>query len=223
MSNLFNSIIVNNTFTFTTFCLCTLCSIVLGMAIAWVHTIRNTYSKNFLVTLATIPVIVEVIILLVNGNLGAGVAVAGAFSLVRFRSAPGSAREICSLFLAMAVGLATGMGYLFMAIILVLIVGLAQVLMSTSHFLESKARKLTISIPESLDYEGIFDSVLNVYASNYDLTHVRTAQMGAVYKLTYDVQLKPGASVKAFLDNLRTRNGNLEVSLTKHLSTEEAL
>ena len=221
MFNLMNSIISTSGITVSSFLICSAASVLLGIAIAFIHTLKNTYSKSFLVTLITIPVIVEAVIMLVNGNLGAGVAVAGTFSLVRFRSAPGTAREICSLFLAMAVGLATGMGYIFVAVMLVLVVGLLSVILAQSKFMETVSRTLQISIPENLDYEGVFEPVFADYADRFELVNVRTAQMGTVYKLMYDVTLKNGISTKSFIDAIRVRNGNLEVSLGRSFDKKE--
>ncbi len=221
MSDLMNSIISYSGITLESFLLFAGVSLLLGIVIALIHTVKNRCSKGFLITLIIIPVIVEVIIMLVNGNLGAGVAVAGAFSLVRFRSVPGTGREIAALFLATATGLATGMGYVFIAAALVLIVGLLILIVSLAGFMRSESRTLTITVPENLDYEGVFDPVLAEYAEHSELVSVRTAQMGTIYKLTYDLRLKAGISTKAFLDALRVRNGNLEISLGRPVDKKE--
>ncbi len=221
MSNILSSIITTTEISMGQFALCTLASIVLGLSIAGFHSYRNRTSSGFLITIGLIPVIVQVIIMLVNGNLGAGVAVAGAFSLVRFRSAPGTAREIGSLFLAMAVGLATGMGYLMIAVLLVLIVGALTVILPMVFHDNSETRLLQIFVPEALDYEGAFEEILPQYTQSYELIGVKTAQMGTVYKLMYEVVMKKEVSAKQFLDELRVRNGNLEVSMGRCLGTRD--
>ncbi|ERJ01067.1 MULTISPECIES: DUF4956 domain-containing protein [Eubacteriales] len=193
--------------------LCTATSLVLGAAIAAIHTFRNRYTKGFVMTLALLPAVVQMVILMVNGNLGTGVAVAGAFSLVRFRSAPGSAREICSIFLAMAVGLATGMGYLAAAALFVLVIGGASILYTCLRFGEQKQleKELKITIPETLDYTDLFDDLFARYTAHWKLEQVKTTNMGSLYRLDYRIALRDPAQEKAFLDELRCRNGNLEI------------
>lgn len=193
--------------------LCTVTSLALGAAIAAIHTFRNRYTKGFVMTLALLPAVVQMVILMVNGNLGTGVAVAGAFSLVRFRSAPGSAREICSIFLAMAVGLATGMGYLAAAALFVLVIGGASILYTCLRFGEQKQleKELKITIPETLDYTDLFDDLFTRYTAHWKLEQVKTTNMGSLYRLDYRIALRDPAQEKAFLDELRCRNGNLEI------------
>lgn len=193
--------------------LCTATSLALGAAIAAIHTFRNRYTKGFVMTLALLPAVVQMVILMVNGNLGTGVAVAGAFSLVRFRSAPGSAREICSIFLAMAVGLATGMGYLAAAALFVLVIGGASILYTCLRFGEQKQleKELKITIPETLDYTDLFDDLFARYTAHWKLEQVKTTNMGSLYRLDYRIVLRDPAQEKAFLDELRCRNGNLEI------------
>jgi len=195
----------------------TAASLVLGTIAAMIHRFRNTASKQFIITLALLPVIVQIVILLVNGNLGTGVAVAGTFSLVRFRSMPGTARDICSIFLAMAIGLATGTGYLAVAVLLVLVVGGMSLLFTVSPFGESKAgeKELKVSIPESLDYTGAFDDLFKRYTTSARLDRVRTTNMGSLYQLTYRIVLKDTSEEKKLLDDMRCRNGNLEISCGK--------
>lgn len=193
--------------------LCLAASLVLGLVIALIYTFRNHYTKSFVITLALMPAIVQMVIMLVNGNLGTGVAVMGAFGLVRFRSVPGGAREIGSIFLAMAVGLATGMGYLAVAVLFVLVLGGTTLLYTLTRFGEQKPQKeLKITIPESLDYTGVFDDLLEEYTSQWELYQVRTTNMGSLYKLDYRIILKDPAKEKALIDQLRCRNGNLEIS-----------
>lgn len=194
---------------------------IIGLVIAWVFSLRVRCSKSLLITLVLTPAIVQLVIMLVNGNLGAGLAVAGAFSLVRFRSAQGTAQEITGIFMAMAAGLATGMGYVGIAVVFTLIMLLVfwllwKMPLGTSGQSE---RVLKITIPENLDYEGVFEDILRNYTEKAELTNVRTSGMGSLYKLTYEITLKDGISVKKMMDEIRIRNGNLEVSCGRPVST----
>ena len=188
-------------------------SLILGAVIAAFHTYKNTYSKNFIITLAILPVIVQAVIMVVNGNIGTGVAVMGAFSLVRFRSVPGNSREIASVFLAMAAGLAAGTGELTLAILLTIVVEVMVILMVSfaggSGSMASRILKVTI--PENLDYQGIFDDVFSEYTSFSKLSKVKTVNMGSLYELNYDITLKDEKKEKSMLDEIRMRNGNLTV------------
>lgn len=206
--------ILTESFSIEVFLICILCSIVLGAVIAWVHSRYSYSSKGFVITIALLPVIVQMVIMLVNGNLGTGVAVMGAFSLVRFRSVPGSAKEISSIFMAMAIGLATGTGYIAAAIIFVLIVGGVNVLYNVTGFGEpkQKEKELKITIPEGLDYSGIFDDLFQEYTTKNELVQVKTTNMGSLYKLQYRIKLKDFTQEKLFIDELRCRNGNLEIT-----------
>lgn len=199
------------------FLICMAASLVLGVIASFLYMYRNTYAKGFVVTLALLPAIVQVVIMLVNGNLGAGVAVMGAFSLIRFRSVAGGGREIGSVFLAMAIGLATGMGYVGIAVLMVLVVGAASMLLQTLSFGEgSKAEKeLRISIPESLEFDGLFDDILEQYTKKNELFRIKTTNMGSIFELRYRITLKEPGTEKALLDDIRIRNGNLNVSLGK--------
>ena len=192
---------------------CTLASIVLGVFCAIIYMYRNRYNKSFVVTLALMPLIVQLVIMLVNGNLGAGVAVMGAFSLVRFRSIPGTAKDIGSIFCAMAVGLATGMGYLAAALVFLVCFSIVNVILNMSKFGERSQgeKQLKITIPENLDYMGIFDDLFEKYTKGYQLTQVRTTNMGSLFELTYTINLKSEQEEKQFIDDIRCRNGNLKI------------
>ena len=207
------------------FLVCTLASLLLGLGTAFIYMRRSTYSKSFVVTLALLPAMVQLVIMLVNGNIGAGVAVAGAFSLVRFRSVPGSAKEIGCIFFAMAIGLAPGMGYRFFALLFFLVIGAALLLLNTTRFGENRRGDsiLRIVIPESLDYEGLFDDLFETYTNSAELIRVKTTNMGSLYELTYQIRLKTPVARKAFLDELRCRNGNLTISCGRILSDREEL
>lgn len=201
------------------FLICILVALVLGFFLAYVHGYRNNASRSFLTTLAVLPAIVCVIILMVNGNVGAGVAVAGAFSLVRFRSAPGSAREIGSIFLAMGAGLVVGMGYLAYAVLFTLIVGLSMLYLTAIDFQPWKnsnpAKTLRITVPEDLNYSEVFEDLFAQYTTRCENVAVKTSNMGSLYKLTYHVTLKDAAKEKEFIDALRCRNGNLEINMMR--------
>ncbi|MFU0827216.1 MAG: DUF4956 domain-containing protein [Lachnoclostridium sp.] len=206
--------ILTGTLTIQTFLICMFSSLVLGAVMAWIHSLFNSSSKGFVMTIALLPAVVCMVIMLVNGNLGTGVAVMGAFSLVRFRSVPGNAKEINSIFMAMAVGLATGTGYLAAAVIFVIIVCGVGILYQSIGFGETKQKEkeLRITIPESLDYIGVFEDIFSKYTAKNELIQVKTTNMGSLYKLKYRIVLRNPAEEKAFIDELRCRNGNLEIS-----------
>lgn len=224
-NNIFSSIITDGTFTGTEFAVSTITAIICGFIISGTYMVKNRYSKSFVVTLVLLPSIVELVIILVNGNIGAGVAVAGAFSLVRFRSAPGRGQEITSIFLAMAVGLATGMGYIGIAILFTVMITVINLLLNVLNFgTDSRgSRILRITVPEDLDYEGRFEDLFTKYLREYDYDEIKTTNMGSLYKLTLSVILKEGISTKEFIDELRTRNGNLDISLGRQIDNMETL
>ncbi len=208
------------------FMLCVGCSLVIGLILTWCYAFRNRYSRGFVATLALLPAVVCVVIMMVNGNVGTGVAVAGAFSLVRFRSVPGSARDIGAIFLAMGTGLVAGMGYLAYAFLCAVLLGGISVLYSQFFFGNKESfslyKTLHITIPEDLDYTGVFDPILAEYTQQQELIMVKTTNMGSLFRLTYNLTMKPGADEKAFIDKLRCRNGNLEISVSRQetVSTE---
>ncbi len=214
---LFGSIMTNGSITGAAFLIATLCSLAIGVFIGFMYTIKSSYSKSYIITLALLPAIVQIVIMLVNGNIGAGIAVAGAFSLVRFRSAPGSGKEITSIFLAMAVGLATGMGYIGIAALFAVIITLANLILSNSRFGDgvNEEKTLKITVPEGLDFEGIFDDIFERYTSKAELQEVRTSGMGSLYKLNYKIVMRAKASTKGMIDEMRQRNGNLEICCSR--------
>lgn len=192
-------------------------SLILGFIIALTHKLTSKYSKNFLITITLLPLLVEAVILMVNGNLGTSIAIMGAFSLVRFRSIPGTSREILIVFFAMAVGLATGMGQIWFAIILT-ILGCLVILLLNKVSIFSKddlEKQLKILIPENLDYEGVFDDIFKEYTNNPQLIKTKTTNMGSMFELTYKLKLKENVKEKEFIDKLRTRNSNLKISLER--------
>ena len=217
-----NSIITGTEITVSAFFICTAVSLLLGLGAALLSMYKSKYSRSFVVTLALLPAMVQLIIMLVNGNIGAGVAVAGAFGLIRFRSAPGSAREIGLVFLATAIGLATGMGYVAIATVFFVIIALVMLLLTLTGFGAGAAdeRELKITIPESLDYDSLFDDLFEKYTRSAELERVKTTNMGTLYELSYKIVLRESHGTKAFLDELRTRNGNLNIVCGKPVTKE---
>ncbi|MEA5040538.1 MAG: DUF4956 domain-containing protein [Clostridiaceae bacterium] len=206
--------IIDGNVTLSAFVLCSLTSAILGLLTAFAFRWRSRTSGSLFLTLALLPMAVQTVIMLVNGNLGVGVAVAGTFSLVRFRSAPGTGREIAAVFVAMALGLAAGMGYigfafLFWALASAFLLLLTRLGLGAEN---GEERTLRITIPENLEYEGLFDDLFSKYTRSAELERVKTTNMGTLYELRYRVLLPGGKVPKAFLDDLRTRNGNLNVS-----------
>ena len=224
LEKLFSSVYnTNEALTVSAFLLVVLSALALGALHALLYGFNNRSSKSFSLTLATLPAIVSVVILMVNGSIGAGVAVAGTFSLVRFRSAPGSAREITAVFTSMALGLACGMGYPALALLFGLILAAADTLFSYSAFGEprrdSVRKSLQITVPESLAYNGVFDDIFARYTAEARLVRVKTTNLGSLNRLSYELTLKAPGTEKAMIDELRCRNGNLEISLGE-LTTE---
>ena len=201
------------------FLICLGCSLVIGLILAFAYMYRSRYTKSFVVTLALLPAVVCVVIMMVNGNVGTGVAVAGAFSLVRFRSVPGTAKEIGILFLAMGAGLIAGMGYLSFALLFTLILSGVSMLYSHLDFGEQKNqarfKTLHITIPEDLDYTDVFTDLFSAYTDSCELVQVKTTNMGSLFKLTYNLTLNTPESEKVLIDSLRCRNGNLEISVSR--------
>jgi len=203
----------------TDFLLCLVASLVIGILMAFAYMYRTRYTKSFVVTLALLPAVVCVVIMMVNGNVGTGVAVAGAFSLVRFRSVPGTAKEICTLFLAMGAGLIAGMGYLGFALLFTAVMCIMFVLYNRLDFGTKKNaatfKTFTITIPEDLDYSGIFDDIFSEFTTSHDLVRVKSTNMGSMFKLTYNVMLRDITREKEMIDKIRCRNGNLEIAVSK--------
>ena len=198
------------------FLLCITVSLVLGIILACAYSYKTRHNGSFVRTLAILPAVVCVVIMMVNGNVGAGVAVAGAFSLIRFRSVPGSAKDIGAIFIAMGSGLITGMGYLGYAAVFTVVLSLIMVVYVHMDLWERRRiseKQLIITIPEDLDYTQVFDDLMAKYTEKNDLVKVKTTNMGSLFKLTYDVKLKDPAKEKEFIDELRCRNGNLEIMM----------
>ncbi len=201
------------------FAMATGVSLALGLVIALAYMQGTRYTKSFVVTLALLPAIICVIIMMVNGSIGTGIAVAGAFSLVRFRSVPGTAKEICTLFLAMASGLITGTGYLGIAAIFTAVMCIAFLILGKVDFgcrrNADRYKTFRVVVPEDLDYTGVFEDVFSEYTNSCELVQVKTTNMGSMFRLTYDVVLKDPSREKELIDRLRCRNGNLEINVSR--------
>ncbi len=226
MDGIFQSVI-STSITVWSFLACMLSSVIIGAAIAVTYMkTSKRYTNSFVVTLALLPAVVQVVIMMVNGNLGAGVAVAGAFSLVRFRSIPGTAKEIGYIFIALAAGLATGMGYIAFAVIFAAIMCLLSIIYNVTGFggkHVTNKKSLTVVIPESLDYTGVFDGVFKKYLTEWDLVNVKTTNMGSLFKIKYEIAFKDVSKEKEFIDALRCKNGNLEIICSRAELNQEIL
>ncbi len=211
----------------TDFLLCIAVSLVIGLFMAFGYMYKTRYTKSFVITLALLPAVVCVVIMMVNGNIGAGVAVAGAFSLVRFRSVPGTAKEIGTLFLAMGAGLIAGMGYLGYAVLFTVVMSAIFMLYNRLDFGARKNaavyKTVRVTIPEDLDYTGVFEEVFEAYTVSCELTNVKTTNMGSMFRLTYDIVLKDATREKELIDKLRCRNGNLEITVSKQTTANAEL
>lgn len=221
---MFSSVLNSTGITLQSALICTVTSIVLGFVISFIYMHKNQCSKHFAVTLVLLPVIVQTVIMMVSGNLGAGVAVAGAFSLVRFRSQPGTSKEILCIFFAMAVGLATGMGYIAYAAATTVIIGGVLLALNSSRFAEQGVvdKELVVTIPENLDYNGLLDDIFRKYTGHVQLQKVKTVNMGSLYELRYRIALLDETKEKEMLDAIRERNGNLKVACGR-VETNELL
>lgn len=211
LDGLFASLYSTGDVTIPAFCIASLLSLALGFGISWVYRKVSHSTGTMAGALRVLPFLVQLVILLVNGNLGAGVAVAGAFSLVRFRSAPGSARDIMAIFLAMTVGLACGMGYCTLAA-LAAVVTCAVFLLQKDPAPALSEREIRVTVPENLDYSDLFTDLFEAHTSAYQLVQVKTVNMGSLFSLQYRVRLKDPKTEKQLLDAMRCRNGNLEIS-----------
>ena len=205
--------IISPAMTLGAFLACILSAMVLGVLTAVLFGVRFHHSDSFSVAVAVLPPITALVIMLVNGNIGAGLGVAGTFALTRFRSLPGTAREIAALFFAVSLGLACGMGYVVIAFIFFVIMALFVLLLERFR-VGGKAeavRSLKITIPENLDYEGLFDDLFEQYTVKHELVRVKTTNMGTLYELSYSIILKDTEKTKEFMDAIRCRNGNLNI------------
>ena len=198
-----------------------------GALYAWIMARRVRSTKRFFIVVSLIPFVVGAVITFVNGNIGAGVAIGGAFSLIRFRSAQGTADEIAAILIAMGAGIAFGMGYLAYGVIILLALGLLFFLFSALHFFDSKRtaeeRLLKVTVPESLEYTDMFDEVFARYLKSAERIGVKTTGMGSMFRLSFLIRMKDPKEEKAFIDELRTRNGNLEIALLPYSEQQAQL
>ncbi|MBP2624162.1 DUF4956 domain-containing protein [Streptococcus oricebi] len=200
-------------------------ALVLGLVLAKAYQYKTVYSQSFVMSLTLLPSLIAIVIFLVNGSLGAGVAVMGAFSLIRFRSAPGGAKELIAIFLSMTIGIAIGMGYLVFATVFALLMCGVMLILEKINFgqMKQSMRQLTIVIPESLDYEHLFDDIFQKATQHQELASVKTSDMGSLFKLKYIIQMNGSMTEKELIDALRTRNGNLEIALGRYINKENEL
>lgn len=222
MSDLFASI-STGTVTVSFYLIATAVALLCGVIAAFAASYRTHVSKSFLITLVLLPAIVETVIIMVNGNVGTGLAVAGAFSLVRFRSVPGKAREIAAIFLAMTAGLASAAGYVAIALLFTVIASVIMLALSHIPIQSERSLDLRITIPETISYSTAFDNLFDEYTKHHQLVSVKTTNMGSLYKLLYRVELKDRDTTKEFIDALRCRNGNLEIALADAAERGEEL
>lgn len=223
MLELFDSIIYGNDITIDVYLICLFFAGLCGVVTALAASFRSHSSKSFLTSLILLPMIVCTVIAMVNGNIGTGVAVMGAFSLIRFRSVPGKARDIVVIFLAMTAGLACAGGYVGIALVFTVLVGLGMVIVSLIPMGSERALDLSITIPESLRFANEFDDLFAKYLKSHRLIQAKTTNMGSLYKLHYRVEMKDPRQSQAFIDELRCRNGNLEISLSEITGSMEEL
>lgn len=201
-------------------------ALILGLMISLVYmrtTKKSGYSPSFTITLIMLPVIISIIILLVGNNVARAFSLAGAFSLIRFRSAPGEPKDIAYVFFTLAVGLCCGMGYIGYAVIFTMALCFVMLVLDTTKFAmpKTKAMKLKIIVPEDLNYEGVFDEVLKNYSKTYFIETIRTRDFGALFELNYSIELLEGVNQKQLIDDLRCRNGNLNITLTLNAQSEK--
>ena len=219
MDKLFETILNSESITVLQYFIIIGCALLIGIGFAFLCYFKSKSSKNFLITLSLLPLAVAMVILLVNGNIGIGVAVAGAFGLVRFRSAQGNAKEITEIFVAMASGLALGTGYIAYAIIFTIIAGAVLMIFSKTNLFEHKIddseKIMKITIPEDLDYNEIFDDLFSRYTKTHELVSVKSTNMGSLFRLTYEIKFIDKKLEKEFVDQIRCRNGNLEIQLER--------
>lgn len=222
---MFKSILTGQVISIQEAVLCMAVSLILGLIISIIYMYTGTCSKSFAITLALLPVLVQIVIMMVNGNIGTGVAVMGAFGLIRFRSIPGSSKEILGVFFAMAIGLATGTGVIIYAVLCTVIIGLVFLVLSKTTFGETRMqeRDLKISIPENLEYAGLFDDIFTTYTTKYCLESVKTTNLGSMFELRYKITMKSMADEKKMIDDIRVRNGNLTIMCGRQTTQKDVL
>lgn len=221
---MFESLIPTTGITVDSALWCTVASVACGILVAIAYMIKSHYTKNFIITLAMLPLIVQVVIMMVNGNIGTGVAVVGAFSLIRFRSVAGNSKDITTIFLAMSIGIATGMGYVFFALcftVLACLIFVALKFINLGEDKHSKEKTLKITIPEDLNYTEVFDDIFNKYFTSTKLERVKTTNLGSMFELKYKVILKERATEQKMINDIRCKNGNLPIVCADYKDAEE--
>ncbi len=202
-------------------------ALVSGFIYSWVMSFRIRSQKRFFIVVTLIPFVVASVITFVAGNIGAGVAIGGAFALIRFRSAQGSADEIAAILIAMGAGIAFGMGYIAYGVVILICLGIMFLVLSALPIFEHKSmtsdRLLRITIPESLEYNGTFDDTFAHYLKKCESVGVKTTGMGSMFRLSYKITMKDPAEEKEFIDELRTRNGNLEIAVLPYTEQQNQL
>ena len=224
MSNLFGSIF-SGTLTVGLFLLAVVASIVLGLLLALVFMYRNTYTKSFISALVLVPAIETVVIMLVNDNIGVGLSVAGSFALIRFRSVKGNAKELTAIFLAMTIGIICGTGYVMLAALYTVLLCAVMFVLEALNFgkMSENERYLKITIPESLNYDEVFEDILKKYCDRHELVSLKTLTLGSLFRVEYAISMKDPKQLKQMIDALRTRNGNLEIMCAKASGSREEL
>ncbi len=224
MTNIFSSIFTGS-LTLGQFMLAIVASMFMGLILSIVFMYRNTYTRSFISALVLIPAVETVVIMLVNDNLGVGLSVAGSFALIRFRSVKGNAKELVAVFIAMTIGIICGTGYVALAAVFTLLLCAVMFALNLTGFgqMSENERYLKITIPESLNYDEIFDDVLNEYASSWQLDSIKTLTLGSLFRLDYTLTMKDPSRMKKMIDELRTRNGNLEIMCSRPAVNREEL
>ena len=220
--NLFSNIFLQG-MSLGTYIISALAAIICGLVVALVTSFKYRTTKSFFATLVVLPLAVQTVIVMVNGSVGTGIAVAGAFSLIRFRSVPAKARDIVSIFVAMTAGLSCAAGYVGIGVLFTLIACACIFLLSLVRMSSEREQQLLITVPENLNFTGAFDDLFEKYTKKSALVSVKSTNMGSLYKLTYKIEMKNESEMRAFIDDLRIRNGNLEISILKLEGSSEEL
>ena len=222
MSAIFDSILSGG-FSISMFLACLAAAGLCGLVASLMTDKTGEASKGFLISLVVLPMVVCTVILMVNGSVGTGIAVAGAFSLIRFRSVAGKAKDISAIFLVMTAGLASAAGYVVIALLFTVLVSAVILVLSHLSFGQKDAFELHITVPETLQFAGAFDDLFAKYTNSHRLVKTRTTNMGSLYKLSYDIELKDPTASQAFMDELRCRNGNLEILICEKMEGSDSL
>lgn len=224
MTNIFGSIFSAG-LTLGQFLLAVCASMVMGLLVSLSFMYRNTYTKSFISALVLLPAVETVVIMLVNDNIGIGLTVAGSFALIRFRSVKGNAKELVAVFIAMTIGIICGTGYVALAGVFALLMCVAMFVLTLSNFgtQSDNEKYLKITIPESLNYDEVFTEVLDRYTKTWELETVKTLTLGSLFRVEYKIVTKDNISIKSLIDELRTRNGNLEIMCGKLATNREEL